>query len=127
MLTAALDAHFAPVGGLEPLRGAFFRWAAVHGKSYSTVEEMESRFEQFAKKDIELEEIRMAHPDATFTVDHNIFSDRTPEEMVLKLNKYNANSFRSVKSTASVASLERAPSSFGDRNWCAKYCNAVQD
>ena len=53
---------------------------------------MEFRFDQFVKKDIELEEIRTVHPDATFTVDHNIFSDRTPEEMALKLNKQNADS-----------------------------------
>ena len=105
MLVAALDAHYAPVGGLEPLRGAFLRWAAAHGKNYSTVAEMESRFEQFVKKDIELEQIRIEHPDATFTVDHNIFSDRTPEEMALKLNKQGGNLFQSVKSTASVASL----------------------
>ena len=105
MLVAALDAHHAPVGGLEPLRGAFLRWAAAYSKNYSTVAEMESRFEQFVKKDIELEQIRIEHPDATFTVDHNIFSDRTPEEMALKLNKQSENSFRSVKGTASAASL----------------------
>ena len=99
----------------------------MHGKNYRTVAEMESRFEQFVKKDIELEQIRIAHPDATFTVDHNIFSDRTPEEMALKLNKHSGNSFQSVKSTVSAASLDKASSGFGDRNWCTKYCNAVQD
>ena len=42
---------------------------------------MEFRYQQFVKKDAELEEIRVSHPYATFTVAHNTFSDRTAEEM----------------------------------------------
>ena len=88
---------------------------------------MEFRFDQFVKKDIELEEIRTVHPDATFTVDHNIFSDRTPEEMALKLNKQNADSFQNVKSTTSATRQGKELLSFGDKNWCETYCNVIQD
>ena len=44
MLAAALGTHLA-FNGLSTLRGTFFRWAAYHGKSYSTIEEIEFRFE----------------------------------------------------------------------------------
>ena len=38
------------------------------------------------KKDQELEEIRRNHPDATFSVGHNVFSDRTVEEIWKRLS-----------------------------------------
>ena len=69
----------------------------------------------------------MTHPDATFTVDHNIFSDRTPEEMAMKLNKNNVKSFKNFENTAGKAIPRAIPTGFGDKNWCEQFCNEIQD
>ena len=134
LLAAAFDAPTAPVAGNESLQLAFLRWAAVHGKSYSTVGEMEFRFQQFERKDAELEEIRVSHPDATFTVAHNIFSDRTAEEMAQKLNKNYVTPFvpdgvadQPRAASQDVQPRDRVRSGFGDKNWCDSYCNEIQD
>ena len=134
-LAAAFDAtHTASVPGHTSQQSAFLRWAATHSKSYSTVEEMEFRFQQFVKKDAELEEIQVSHPYATFTVAHNIFSDRTAEEMAQKLSKNYMTPFISEgvadqprADSQDVQPRDRVRSGFGDKNWCDSYCNEIQD
>ena len=64
----------------------FLNWSAVHNKDYSSFDELSYRFLQYQKKDQELEEIRRNHPDAIFSVGHNVFSDRTEEEMWKRLS-----------------------------------------
>ena len=97
---------------------------------------MEFRYQQFVKKDAELEEIRVSHPYATFTVAHNTFSDRTAEEMAQKLNTNYMTPFVSdgVADQPRVDPQDvqprdrvRSDSGFGDKNWCDSYCNEIQD
>ena len=95
---------------------------------------MEFRFQQFVKKDQELEKIRDSHPYATFTVDHNIFSDRTDEEMARKWNKnymtpllHDEAIYQPQTDAQEKKVRNRIRSGFGDKNWCDKYCNEIQD
>ena len=134
LLAAAFDTPTAPLPGNESLQLTFLRWAATHSRSYDTVEEMDFRFQQFLRKDAELDEIRASHPAATFTVAHNIFSDRTAEEMAQKLNANYITPFvpAGVVDQPRAASEDEQPrdrvrSGFGDKNWCDSYCNEIQD
>ena len=58
----------------------FMDFLAAHGKDYNTIEEFNFRAALFAKKDAALAKIN-ANPENTFSVAHNMFSDRTKEEM----------------------------------------------
>ena len=80
-------------------------------------------------KDAELEQIRNTHLDATFTVDHNVFSDRTADEMAMRLNSNAKLPFNQVIAPSDPADVVEHSnvSSFGDKNWCEQYCNTISD
>ena len=67
---------FAAIGHLEQ---NFIMHLAEQGISFATKEEYEFRFNLFAAKDAELNEIN-ANPENTFVVGHNMFSTWTHEE-----------------------------------------------
>jgi len=67
---------FAAIGHLEQ---SYIMHLAQHGISYATKEEYAFRFNIFAAKDAEYNEIN-ANPENTFEVGHNMFSTWTHEE-----------------------------------------------
>ena len=84
LLTLSLALN-SPTGNQAQLN-RFFTWAATYNKNYLSYEEFDLRYHQYLKKDQELHEIRKNHPDATFGVGHNAFSDRTKYEMSKRLS-----------------------------------------
>merc|ERR1739848_225208 len=59
--------------------GRFNNWKIKHGKTYSSIDEEELRFEVFMRNHATIE-VHNADFEQTFTMAHNQFSDMTPEE-----------------------------------------------
>jgi len=126
----------APLAAASSLENQFefVQWVSKHGKSYPTVEEYTVRFANWIKKNEWLVNHRATAVDATYTVDHNQFSDWSEEEfqaiLTGKVDEADLadHSNDADESDYVEAPLEAISNGAFFSNWCDKgACNAIVD
>ena len=66
---------FAAVASASEQGARFMQFITEFGKNYGTVEEFQVRYEQWAQKDLYIQEHNSSNASASYTLGHNKMSD----------------------------------------------------